>query len=441
MRNLALALTLVASSASAQASSSAETISLTPTAAVDTAIWVHPTDVRRSLIFGTDQIAGGLASYFLDGGRAELVNLGLTRAVDVRYGVKLDGRLTDVVLVVGVNGVFRLLAPDGDAGRLSPLDLAFTSSGSNANAAALSLNPADGTLMIYISDFAGNVRHFTAVDDGQGHLAATLTRTVPLGSPVEGIAADDRGQRLFITIANRGLYALEAASTGSTMPTLVDSIDAGRLAGAKGVALYFTADGGGYVIASASQTSRFPVYSLGNGFPFVTSFNLVADAGGKGTTNSAGIDVMPLSLGAPFDKGLFVAHDPNNFSGPNYKLVKWDAIALRTTPPLAVDPSFDPRTRAGPDAGSPDAGTKCPVTLDAGTRDGGTASDGGAGDAGADAGVVPCSGAGGGRGGSVGLPPIGSGGSGQEPASCGCTAAGALIPLAAVLLLLRRRRL
>ncbi len=437
MKTLALAFFLLARIVFAQASASAETVPIsTPTGANDTAVWVHPTDVSKSLVFGTDQLGGGLYSYALDGGLREFLNLGTTRAVDVRYGLKRGAGSTDVVVAVGVNGAYRLLAPDpDDGGRLFFLDGAPTQSGSSVSAAALSVGSGDRSLMIYVSDFSGNLRHYQARDDGQGKLTPTLLRTLALGAPVEGLVADDRSDRLFLTLANRGLFVVGAANGSSTTPLLVDSLDAGRLAGAKGVALYYTADGGGYVIASASQSSRFAVYALSSGFPFVTSFNLIADGGNKGATNTSGIDLVPISLGPPFNAGLFVAHDQNNVTGPNYKLVKWEAIASSTSPALAVDLRVDPRlgffdAGAG-DAGKPEGGTRCP--LDAGAGDSGSM---------ADSGTDSCQGTGGGSataGPVGGGGPSGSGGGVAEPKGCSCSSAALLFPLAALAGLIRRR--
>ena len=74
MKQLTFALVLVAGSVFAQASAKSETAPIPsgPTAANDTAIWVHPTDPSRSLVFGTDQVSGGLYSYGLDGAMREL---------------------------------------------------------------------------------------------------------------------------------------------------------------------------------------------------------------------------------------------------------------------------------------------------------------------------------------------------------------------------------
>jgi 3-phytase len=452
MRNLALALVLLSGVAFAQASARVETTPILSgvTAAHDTAIWVHPTDVTQSLVFGTDSFGGGLYSWGLDGGQREFLAFGPTRAVDVRYGVQLGSSTIDVVLAVTINGEIRLLSMDPATGLVVPAVIGSGATGSSANAAALAFDPATRTVTLFIADGAGTLRQYAAIDDGAGHLVPQFVRSVVFDSPIEALAVDDRSERIFLAIANRGLFALPARDGGSSSLVAVDSIDAGRLGGLAAVAVYPTAGGGGYVIASASQTSRFAVYSLSSGFPFVTSFAIIPDAGAEGATNSRGIDVVALPMGALFNRGLFVTHDRNNATGPNYKLVAWDDIATRSTPPLVIDTGVDPRA-PGKQV------TKCPIpTSDGGTGDGGTADggnrdggspDGGATDAGgADAGdCVSGAGGGGGSPGGMsggGIPPrSGSGGgAAEDPKPCGCGHSGLLFPFAALGWLLIRRR-
>ena len=187
--------------------------------------------------------------------------------------------------------------------------------------------------------------------------------------------------------------------------------------------------------AEAALSSRFPVYALATGFPFVTSFTVVAnpDAGIRGATNTRGIDVMPLSLGAPYDQGLFVAQDQLD---TNYKLIAWEQVAGATAPRLSIDTRLDPRTWTTADAGDADAGAKCtvPRAVDSGVGDGGTGP--------IDAGNCPSGtgGAGGSAGVGGGLPSATGGGNAEEPKGCGCNQAGLLVPLAALAWLLRRRR-
>lgn len=445
------ALPLLVASLLTQASARVETtpIASGPTAANDTAVWLHPTTLSKSLVFGTDQLGGGLISYGLDGTVRQALNLGLTLAVDVRYAIDVGGAPSDVVLAVSTDGNFRLFSPDPDGGALTPLDNGATVTGNLASSAALYNSPQAGaSLAVFVADAIGTVRQYK-VNVANGKLVPALVRTVVMPGRVEGMAVDDLNRNLFLTVASKGLFVLDAEQGGSATPEWIDSLDAGRLQGVAGVAVYLLPDAGGYVIASASQASRYAVYGLSSGYPYLTSFTLVPDGGLKGATGSRGIDVTPLNLGAPFSKGMFVAHDPNNAGGPNYKLAAWDDIAGLATPPLTVDGRLDPRTWKLLDAGAADAGAKdagtlpiCPAPVDAGATDGG---DAGLVDAGPaiDAGPCRMPGTGGGGGTTAGVgggyPPLGGGP--QEPMGCGCGNAGLLVPLAGLVwALLRRRR-
>lgn len=451
------AVSLAATLAHAQASAVVQTTPLAsgPTAAIDTAIWLHPTDLQRSLVFGTDQISGALISYGLDGTVRQTLNLGLTLGVDVKYRVGIDGVERDVVLALSTDGAFRLLGPDRDAGFLTPVDNGATPTLNTAAAGALYVARGTGTVEIFVADTINKVRHYRA-SSMNGKLISTLSRTLTLPGPVQGLAVDDLRKNLYVSVQGKGLYVLQAEPDGIPTPTLIETVDAGHLEGVAGLAVYTASDGGGYLIASAAAASRYSVYSLSGTNPFITSFNLVAADGGFGATNSRGIDVTPLALGGDFPKGMFVAHDPNNATGPNYKLVPWDRIAA---PPLAIDTRFDPRTSitapsdAGKvDAGKPDAGPVlpiCPLPPDAGPSDGG---DAGEVDAGPPFDAGPCmmgtgggggSGAGGSNGSGGGLPPIGgNGGSNglEEPKGCSCSATGMLFPILGGIWLMRRRR-
>ena len=446
MKRLALTISLFATAVFAQAAPTAETVPIaTPTGAKDTAIWVHPTQPALSLVFGTDQFgASGLFAYGLNGAQRQQLLIGNTVGVDVRYGVPVDNFTTDVLLAAKSDGTFLLYSVDAVSGILAPIDVGPAATGSTINAAALYFSPRTRVLMVLIADTTGKLRMYRATGNGAGKLTTQLVRTHTFDAPVQGLVADDRGERVFLTLENKGLFVLQAEVAGTPAPLVVDSIDAGRIAGASGVALYFTADAGGYVLVSSSANSRFPVYSLGAGFPFVTAFNVVAsDAGISGAINTRGIEVTQRPLGASFPQGLFVAHDEGR---TNYKLVRWEDIARVPTVPLAVDPRVDPRTwtsaiDAGADAGRTDAGPPCVVP----TPDGGDAGPSDGGDAGACVGGTG-GGSGGGSGGfgaglGGGVPPVGGGGGeGLDSNGCHCSQPGLLFPLAALVWLWRRRR-
>ncbi|MEL7162673.1 MAG: phytase [Bacteroidota bacterium] len=68
----------------------------TADAADDPAIWIHPTDPARSLIFGSNK-TGGLAAYNLSGQEVSYYPLGKINNVDILTGVVLGGERIDLL--------------------------------------------------------------------------------------------------------------------------------------------------------------------------------------------------------------------------------------------------------------------------------------------------------------------------------------------------------
>ena len=69
----------------------------------DPAVWIHPTDPGRSLVFGTNKVAapeGALVVFGLDGKKRQTV-AGIDRPnnVDVEYGLTVGGRRTDIAVL------------------------------------------------------------------------------------------------------------------------------------------------------------------------------------------------------------------------------------------------------------------------------------------------------------------------------------------------------
>ena len=459
MKSLALAAFCCAAAAAAQVSPVVQTTQLVGgTTAHDVAIWVHPTDVTQSLVFSTND-QGGVVSYSLDGGNARnYVQLGLSKAVDVRYRFPLNFGFNDIVFSVDINGGISMTTPNPDGGQLSSLG-AVTASGLPPSAGALYFNPRTLELSAFLGSSGGLLKQFSVTDDGSGGVAITLVRNLTLPKAIDGLAADDRTGQLFVAFGSAGLFRLPADADGGNTLLEVDNLDAGHLVSPAGIAFRYGPGSSGNLIVTSLTGPNFSVYSLGPGFPFLTSFTIVSDAGTpSGVPASSGIEIVPLSLGAPFASGLVLVADPQHTTN---KLVQWGEIASLNVPALGTSPTLDPRTSWGL-RGTSDAGSnRCPIDagttssdgggLDGGPTDGGPAdggpTDGGrtdGGDAGAeDAGPTDAGCNSGGTPG--GVIPIGPGGDfPPDPKTpCGCGEVNMFFPLAALGWMLRpilRRR-
>src|SRR5690606_31688405 len=66
-------------------------------AADDMTVWVHPTDVSKSLVIGADK-RGGIASYELSGEELEYLKVGELNNVDIRYNFKLGSSSIPLIM-------------------------------------------------------------------------------------------------------------------------------------------------------------------------------------------------------------------------------------------------------------------------------------------------------------------------------------------------------
>jgi 3-phytase len=63
-----------------------------------------------------------------------------------------------------------------------------------------------------------------------------------------------------------------------------------------------------------------------------------------GTSETDGIDVCNMYLGANFSQGIFVVQDGRNDVGnQNFKAVPWENIASAFNPSLDINPNWDLR--------------------------------------------------------------------------------------------------
>ena len=88
-------------------------------AADDPAIWVHPGNVNKSRIYGTDK-QKGVAVYNLDGEQLYFYGFGRINNIDVRYGFDLGDKKVDILGGSNrSNNTIGIWAIDPETGELS----------------------------------------------------------------------------------------------------------------------------------------------------------------------------------------------------------------------------------------------------------------------------------------------------------------------------------
>ncbi len=374
----------------------------------DLAVWIHPTDANQSLIVASDQFTGGVVLFQLDGGFVTRNAALQPIAVDLRYNFPLAGQRIALIAASqrvpnGTIGTFTISTDGGTQLQDVSTASSITNVTPSAIIAGLAMyrSPISGNYYAFITDTNGGLQEWQLFDDGTGRVNGSRVRALSLNSSAEGCVADDLNSQLYVAEEAVGIWKFGAEPDAGSNRVLIDSTDGGHLAApVKGLALYRTHTGSGYLIASSEGNLTYAVYKREPGNAYVGSFQIDA---GVGLLKTNGLDVTSFGLDAAFPEGVFVAQNAtsgDSNTGPNFKLVPWGVIARAFNPNLAIDPTLDPRLE-GMDAGTPDGGT-----------DGGSPGGG------------PCP-----------APPCGAPGGGTLSSSgCGCTstAAAVWLPLAAV---------
>jgi 3-phytase len=304
-------------------------------AADDPAIWVHPTDASRSVIVGA-QKKRGLYVYDLSGKTLQVVPDGRMNNVDLRQGFKLGG--ASVAIVAASNRTTRTLALyklDAATRRLVEIAAEPIPTGFNdPYGLCMYRSAGTGDLYVFMNDADnGAYKQWRLVPRGD-KVAAEVVREFTVGTQAEGCAADDDTGALYIAEEDVGLWRYEAEPSGADRRTALDNTtDKGHLAAdVEGVAIYYGANGTGYVIVSNQGNDNYAVYRREGGNEFLGRFSVIADPsrGIDGASETDGLDVIGTPLGAAFPYGVFVAQDGRNIAPrerQNFKLVPWERVA------------------------------------------------------------------------------------------------------------------
>jgi 3-phytase len=341
-----LAVPAIAQSSEVSATVETQPVPSDGDAADDPAIWVHPTDPALSTVIGTDK-EGGLAVYDLDGTEIQYISGIRPNNVDLRYDFPLGGQAVDLV-VTSDRGDDALTVHMVDP-QTRQLVRAGPPIGSGIDVAGLCMyrSPSSGDFYVFAtSDQAGPVRQWHLADSG-GEVIATQVRDLEMGSVAEGCVADDDLAYLYVSEEAVGVWKYEAEPDAGTARVAVDEVGSNLEADVEGLAIYYRADGDGYLIASSQGSSQYAAYDRGGDNPYLTSFQIVDSPSVDGTSDTDGIEVMSAPLGASFPNGLFVAQDGDNDTGnQNFKLVPWEVVAGSG---LTVETDWDPRGDSPPD--------------------------------------------------------------------------------------------
>jgi 3-phytase len=271
----------------------------------DMCIWIHPSDAALSAVITSDKGGGRLFVYDLLGNVLQNVSFpGEPGNIDLRYGFPFGSNVVDIVcvndrsanrlLVYAMDAVSRHLA------RIDDGDLAIGAS----YGLGLYRSPLDGAFHVFVTTESGAIRQYELSGAG-GHVARTLVRSWSFSSQTESCVCDDETGFAYFGEEDAGIWKVGAEPGDATPGTRIAQVGdgSGLVADVEGLAIYYAAGGGGYLLASAQGSSSFVAYDRAP--PHAPALHF--DVAGVGATD--GVDVTNVPLGPDFPYGIFAVHD------------------------------------------------------------------------------------------------------------------------------------
>ena len=287
----------------------------------DPAIWVHPTEASKSIVFGTDKDTdGAIYAFDLKGKIIKdkcIDSIKYPNNVDVAYGFQLtDSTSTDVIAfterernqirVFSVpdmkpldGGGFPVFEDESDLELKRPMGIAFFE------------NPRTNSISIIVSRKSGPkdgyLYQYELKSDSTGVNTKLIRKFGKFSGQkeIEAIAVDDELGFVYYSDEGVGIrkYYADPEKGNEELAFFGGEHFKEDI---EGIAIAVRPNGEGELIVSDQQKGQFNLFSRKQNM-FIRAINL-------GTKETDGCDVVTLPLTTNFSKGLFVAmNDDRNF--------------------------------------------------------------------------------------------------------------------------------
>ena len=298
----------------------------------DPAIWIHPDDVMKSLVIGTDKDTdGGLYAYDLNGTISQKsIPLKRPNNVDIAYGFLIKGNKVDIAVTTEreTNKIRIFSLPD-----LIPIDgggIAVFEGETERDPMGISLytRPSDGAIFAIVGRKFGPsgtyLWQYQLTENEEGFVSAKVVRKFGQFSgkkEIEAIAVDNELGYVYCSDEQFGIrkYYADPAKNDNTELAVFGQND--FKSDHEGIAIYKKTATTGYILVSNQQANTFIVYTREgqNGEKHIHT--KVAEIP-TSTIECDGADATAVNLGQKFPKGMFVAMS----NGMTFHFYSWDKI-------------------------------------------------------------------------------------------------------------------
>jgi 3-phytase len=284
----------------------------------DPAIWVHPTDPSKSIVFGTDkETNGAIYAFDLEGNilaNKTIRNIKRPNNVDVGYSFRMNDTLTTDIMVfterekqqIRLFSVPEMIPLDN--GGFKVFEDAENIESKLPMGIALYKSPKDGLFYAIVSrkygPKKGYLHQYTLTLDG-GRIQTKLVRKFGNFSgkkEIEAIAVDAEMGFIYYSDEGHGIRKYYAEPSKGNEEISCFGRDYFK-ADIEGIAIAKMANQEGYLLVSDQQKGQFNLFDRKTN-AFVKAVNL-------STIETDGCEVVSIPLNDTFNSGLFVAMNNN----------------------------------------------------------------------------------------------------------------------------------
>jgi 3-phytase len=298
----------------------------------DPAIWIHPENVEKSVIIGTDK-KGGLATYDLTGKELNYYAAGDMNNCDLRTGFPLNGDTIDILAASNRTlqsvSLFRI----GENGGLDSVHNRIIQSKMSDEVYGLCMyqSKKTGQFYVFVNGKSGEVEQYELFA-AENKVDAKLVRSFHLGTQTEGMVADDETGNLYIGEEVAGIWKFDAEPNGSNKGVFIKNSSEENpniKYDIEGLAIYANDSVNGYLIASSQGNYSYAVFERQGDNKYLGSFRII-DGEIDGVEETDGLEISNVSLPG-FPKGILVVQDGFNYDGKkkksqNFKIISWEEV-------------------------------------------------------------------------------------------------------------------
>ncbi|HCJ12204.1 MAG: hypothetical protein A2Y14_01220 [Verrucomicrobia bacterium GWF2_51_19] len=295
----------------------------------DPAIWVHPQEASKSLLFFSfkGKKGSGIEVCDIDGAQLQFVPAERVNNIDVRCGLLVNGEKVDFLAAShSEQAAVSLYKIDAKTRQLEPLALQLPVTVPTYGI-CLYHNRREGRFFVIVTSHEGACEQWEIKSD-KARVFMEKARAIKIDSICEGCVADDEHERLYISEETKGIWRYNANPEAGQERVMIAKAGEHLAPDIEGLTVYDASKGEGYLIASSQGDSSYAVFERAGDNRHIGNFQIVPGVV-EGTQCTDGIDVCSSPLGPKYPHGVFIAHDDQrrNNRGSNFKIVPWERIA------------------------------------------------------------------------------------------------------------------